>query len=65
MYLDSGEVVDRAFAETFHVSDEGRAYIGRSSAAWRATGIASGADPRWSALASDRTNVAFLGEVEH
>lgn len=65
MYLDSGEAVDRAFAETFHVSDEGRAYIDQSSVAWRTTGIASGADPSWSALASDRTKAAFLGEVEH
>jgi uncharacterized protein YndB with AHSA1/START domain len=65
MHLGSGEAVARQFAETFHVTDDGRAYIGRSSAAWREAGIASGADPAWLTLASDRSEAAFLGEERH
>lgn len=63
MYLGSGEAVDREFAATFHLSDDGRTYISQSSDAWREAGIVGGADPAWSTLAAERTAAVFSGEV--
>jgi uncharacterized protein YndB with AHSA1/START domain len=63
MYLCSGQAVDREFSATFHLTDDGRAYISRSSEAWREAGVVGGADPGWSTLAADRTAAAFSGEV--
>lgn len=63
VYLGSGEAVDREFAATFHLSDDGRTYISQSSDAWREAGIVGGADPAWSTLAAERTAAVFSGEV--
>lgn len=61
-YLASGEAVDPAAHEAWSASEEGRAFIRASSAAWVEADVADGADPVDAAARGDRTAAAYLGE---
>ena len=63
LHLASGEAVDPAESAAWAASDEGRAFMTRSSEAWRDASVAAGADPDEAREAADRTTAAYTGTV--
>lgn len=57
-----GAAVDRDEAEAWAMSDEGRAFMTRSSGAWRDASIAAGTDPDQATASAERTTAFYTGQ---
>ena len=62
LHLTSGEALDPAAVEAWSTSDEGREYLGRSSAGWADAAVAGGEDEE-TARAAERATTAFYTGV--
>ena len=62
-HLSTGASVDRATAQAWMVSPDGKAFISESGEFWRAAHVASGVDPASAKQQSDRTIAFFRGET--
>ena len=60
-HLESGAPVDPAAAMAWSASDEGNAFIRRSSEDWGRAAAASGEDPAWAKAAAARTTAFYTG----
>ena len=60
-HLGGGAAVKPDEAMAWMMSDEGKSFMGQSSAAWRAADIASGTDPDEATAAGARTIAAYTG----
>lgn len=63
VHLTSGQPVDPADSAAWAASDEGRAFMTRSSEAWRDASVAAGTDATAAREAADRTTAAYTGTV--
>lgn len=63
LHLSSGKPVDPAESAAWAASDDGRAFMTRSSEAWRDASVAAGTDPAAAGAAADRTTAAYTGTV--
>ena len=57
-----GAAVDRDEAAAWAMSDEGRAFMTRSSEAWRDASIAAGTDPDQATASAERTTAFYTGQ---
>ena len=62
-HLSTGAAVDRATAQAWMVSSDGKAFMSESGELWRAAHVASGVDPASAKQRSDRTIAFFRGET--
>jgi uncharacterized protein YndB with AHSA1/START domain len=62
LHLDGAALPDRAAAEAWQVSDEGREFARQSSARWAEASIAVGTDPAEAQAAAARTTDFYTGE---
>lgn len=62
MYLASGASIDHAQFEQWSASDEGKAFVGASTAAWAQAHIAAGADAEIAKGMAERTAKFYTGE---
>ena len=63
-HLATGANVDPAAVDAWSASEEGRAFMSRSSDAWYEADVADGTDPGDARLRADRTAAAYCGEPE-
>ncbi len=61
LHLASGEALDPAVVEAWSSSDEGREYLGGSSAGWADAAIADGDDEKAARAAERATTAAYTG----
>jgi uncharacterized protein YndB with AHSA1/START domain len=61
-HLATGATVDRGEAAAWFVSEEGKAFMRRSSETWCEAAIAGGLDPAAARAAAGRTVAAYTGE---
>jgi uncharacterized protein YndB with AHSA1/START domain len=62
-HIGTGEAVSSEAAFAWQASDEGKAFIRRSSEGWGAAAAASGADAQAAREAADRTSAFYTGEA--
>ena len=61
LHLGTGKAVDPAAIETWSASDEGRAYLGGSSAGWADAAVAGGEDEDAARSAQQATTAFYTG----
>lgn len=61
LHLASKGAFERSEAEAWSASDEGKRFIGQSSAGWGEAAIAAGTEPEAARAAADRTTAFYTG----
>jgi uncharacterized protein YndB with AHSA1/START domain len=61
LHLASGEAVDRAAAEAWSTSEEGKRFFEGSSTAWAAASVTAGTEPEAARAAAVRTTAFYTG----
>jgi uncharacterized protein YndB with AHSA1/START domain len=63
LHLATGEPNDAKTFEAWTLSEEGREFVGRASAAWAHASIDAGTEPAAARAAADRTTAFYTGEA--
>lgn len=64
MYLQTGASMSPAEAESWSVSEEGKAFLGASALSWAAAAQAAGTDPQVARAQAARTTAFYTGQAE-